>query len=83
MLARGMRIGKLLAMSLAEIKAELPKLTAKERAALAQELQNFQPFNDAALMERIERSIDEAERGEQLHTAEEVSARLRAAGREV
>jgi hypothetical protein len=83
MLALALVIGKLPDMSLAEIKAELPKLTPQERASLAQELQNFQPFNDAVLMERIERAIDEAERGENAISAEALFGRLRAAGREV
>jgi hypothetical protein len=71
------------AMSLAEIKAELPKLTAAERASLALELQNFQPFNDPDLMDRLTRSLDEADRGEHLLSKEEMHRRLRQAGREV
>ena len=70
-------------MSLAEIKAELPKLTPEERAVLAQELQNFRPFNDPELMARIERAIDDAEQGENIHSKDEMFRRLRAAGREV
>ena len=76
-------IGEYPGMSLAEIKAELPKLTPEERAALAQELQNFLPFNDPDLMARIERAIDDAERGENIHSKDELFRRLRAAGREV
>ena len=70
-------------MNLAEIKAELPKLTTEERAALAQELQNFRPFNDPGLMARIEHAIDDAERGENIHSKDELFRRLRAAGSEV
>ena len=76
-------IGEYSGMSLAEIKAELPKLTPEERAALAQELQNFLPFNDPDLMARIETAIDDAERGEKTHSKDELFRRLRAAGREV
>jgi len=70
-------------MSLAEIKAELPKLTPEERTALAQELQNFRPFNDPGMMARIERAIDDAERGENIHSEDELFRRLQAAGREI
>ncbi len=70
-------------MSLADIRAELPKLTTQERASLAQELQYFQPFNDPALMAQIAHSIDEAERGEKVHSGEELLRRLGEAGREV
>ena len=69
------------AMSLAEIKAELPNLTTAERAALARELQNFQPFNNPELMDRLTRSLDEAERGENVLSKEEMHRRLREAGR--
>jgi hypothetical protein len=72
----------MLGMRLAEIKAELPRLTPEERAALAQELQNFSPFNDSGLMARIEHAIDEAERGENFHSKDELLRRLRAAGKE-
>ena len=68
-------------MSLAEIKAELPKLTPEERTALAQELQNFRPFNDPGMMARIELAIDDAERGENIHSKDELFRRLQAAGR--
>ena len=68
-------------MSLAEIKAELPKLTPEERTALAQELQNSRPFNDPGMMARIERAIDDAERGENIHSEDELFRRLQAAGR--
>ena len=71
------------AMSLAEIKAELPKLTAAERAVLARELQNFQPFNDQELMERLTHGLDELERGENVLSKEDLLCRLRQAGREV
>ena len=70
-------------MSLAEIKAELPKLTPEERTALAQELQNFRPFNDPGMMARIERAIDDAERGENIHSKDELFRRLQTAGREI
>jgi len=70
-------------MSLAEIKAELPKLTPEERTALAQELQNFRPFNDPGMMARIERAIDDAERGENMHSKDDLFRRLQAAGREI
>lgn len=71
------------AMSLAEITAELPKLTPAERAALATELQNFQPFNTPGLLERIAQRLDDAERGEKVVSKEELYRRLREAGREV
>ena len=70
-------------MSLADIKAELPKLTPEERTALAQELQNFRPFNDPGMMARIERAIDDAEGGENIHSKDELFRRLQAAGREI
>jgi hypothetical protein len=69
------------AMSLAEITAELPKLTPAERAALARELQNFEPFDDPELMARLTRGIDEAERSEGVISKEEMQRRLHAAGR--
>ena len=70
-------------MSLAEIKAELPKLTAAERAVLARELKNFEAFNDPELMERITQRLDEAERGEHVISKEEMYRRLREAGRKI
>ncbi len=70
-------------MSLAEITAELPKLTPAERAALARELQHFKPFDDAGLMARLSQSIDEAERGENIISKEEMLRKLRAAGCDV
>ena len=83
-LARAPAIRNVLpAMSLAEIKAELPKLTPAERTALAHELQHFKPFDNAKLMARLSHSLDEAERGENVISKEEMLRTLRAAGRSV
>lgn len=70
-------------MSFAEIAAELPRLTPLERAALARQLQQFKPFDDPELMNRLTRSVDEAERGDRLIAKEQLAERLRAAGRTV
>jgi hypothetical protein len=70
-------------MSLAEIKAELPKLTPAERAALARELELLQDFNDPAFVAELTRRNREAERGENVVTDEEFRARLQALGRSV
>ena len=82
-LAGRVLVGERPTMSLAGIKAELPKLTPEERVSLAQELQKLRPFNDPEVMARIEQRLDEAERGENLHSKEELFRHLRAAGREV
>ena len=70
-------------MSLAEMRVALPLLSPAERVALATELQNFEPFNDPELMNRLAHSIDEAERRENVLSREELYRRLREAGREV
>ena len=66
-------------MSLAEMRAALPSLSPAERVALATELQNFEPFNDPELMDRLARSLDEAERGEKVLSRDELYRRLREA----
>jgi hypothetical protein len=69
-------------MSLAEIKAEISKLTPEERAELRRELMR-NPLDDSEYMAEIERRHAEMLRGVNKLTKEEVYARLRAAGRQV
>jgi hypothetical protein len=64
-------------MSFAEIKAELPKLTPSERAALALELEALRDFNDTNFLDELTRRNRDAENGQSITTDEQFRARLR------
>lgn len=70
-------------MSLAEIKAEVAKLTPAERAELRDHLASLKPFDDPAFMSELDRRHDEMERGINVVSSEEMYRRLRTAGRDI
>lgn len=70
-------------MSFAEIKAEIPKLTPAERAALRRELELFRDFENPEFLGELTTRNREAERGENLLTDEEFRSRLQALGRNI
>ena len=66
-------------MSLAEIRAEIAKLTPEEKAELRDELAP-NPLEDDELMDEVVRRHEEMERGINVVTREQLYERLRAAG---
>ena len=68
-------------MSLAEIKAELPKLTPAERAELRRALIDYQQIDDPGYWAETDLRVSEMERGMNVVSKEEMYARLQAAGR--
>lgn len=83
MLARDEPIRDSPRMSLAEIKAELPKLTPAERTALARALEALRTLDDPVFVAELSMRMDEMERGINVVTSDEMYARLRAAGHDV
>ena len=70
-------------MSLAEIKAEIAKLSPDERAQLRRELTPTVEIDDPAYWAEIDRRHAEMEQGVNVVTKEQMYARLRAAGLDI